>query len=104
MSVYEECNRLSTELKLLFLLYLGVARGCGWQHIGSLVNLAAFYLVGIPVAAVLGFWMQMRGRGLWIGVMCGALTQCALLAIVTGRTNWKEEVRLFYTYFSLSVA
>ncbi|KMT08175.1 hypothetical protein BVRB_6g142980 [Beta vulgaris subsp. vulgaris] len=71
----------------------GVARGCGWQHIGSLVNLAAFYLVGIPVAAVLGFWMQMRGRGLWIGVMCGALTQCALLAIVTGRTNWKEEAK-----------
>ncbi|KAI8527766.1 hypothetical protein RHMOL_Rhmol12G0100100 [Rhododendron molle] len=34
----------------------GVARGCGWQHIGAYVNLGAFYLVGIPMAATLAFW------------------------------------------------
>ncbi|KNA21625.1 hypothetical protein SOVF_041520 isoform A [Spinacia oleracea] len=71
----------------------GVARGCGWQHIGSYVNLVAFYLVGIPVAAALGFWMQMRGRGLWMGVMVGALTQTVILSIITSFTNWEQEAR-----------
>ncbi|KAK9116196.1 hypothetical protein Sjap_015143 [Stephania japonica] len=47
----------------------GIARGCGWQHLGAYVNLGAFYLVGIPVAVVLGFVLLVRGRGLWIGIM-----------------------------------
>ncbi|XP_058194557.1 protein DETOXIFICATION 12-like isoform X5 [Rhododendron vialii] len=49
----------------------GVARGCGWQHIGAYVNLGAFYLVGIPMAATLAFWVQLRGKGLWIGIQAG---------------------------------
>ncbi|THF93954.1 hypothetical protein TEA_006511 [Camellia sinensis var. sinensis] len=48
-----------------------LARGCGWQHIGAYVNLGAFYLVGIPIAAILGFWVQLRGKGLWIGIQVG---------------------------------
>ncbi|KAE8716488.1 hypothetical protein F3Y22_tig00110114pilonHSYRG00119 [Hibiscus syriacus] len=60
----------------------GVARGCGWQHIGAYVNLAAFYLVGIPVAATLAFWLRLKGVGLWAGIQSGSLTQTILLAIV----------------------
>ncbi|XP_021747685.1 protein DETOXIFICATION 14-like isoform X1 [Chenopodium quinoa] len=71
----------------------GVARGCGWQHLGTYANLAAYYLVGIPISVTLGFWMQMRGRGLWMGVMIGAMTQAVLLSIITSRTNWEEEAR-----------
>ncbi|KAJ9708320.1 hypothetical protein PVL29_000391 [Vitis rotundifolia] len=69
----------------------GVARGCGWQHIGAFINLGAFYLCGIPVAATLGFWLQLRGRGLWIGVQTGALLQSTLLCIMTGFTNWEKQ-------------
>ncbi|KAK9676286.1 hypothetical protein RND81_11G066700 [Saponaria officinalis] len=69
----------------------GVARGCGWQHIGAFVNLTAFYLVGIPTAAALGFWVQMRGRGLWIGILCGSIVQAGLLAIITSATNWEKQ-------------
>ncbi|RVW17017.1 Protein detoxification 14 [Vitis vinifera] len=46
----------------------GFFLGCGWQHIGAFINLGAFYLCGIPVAATLAFWLQLRGRGLWIGI------------------------------------
>ncbi|WRX21549.1 Multi antimicrobial extrusion protein - like 10, partial [Theobroma cacao] len=45
----------------------GVARGTGWQHIGAYVNLGAYYLVGIPVAALLCFGVHFRGKRLWIG-------------------------------------
>ncbi|MFQ6629909.1 hypothetical protein Gotur_007421 [Gossypium turneri] len=69
----------------------GIARGCGWQHIGAYVNLGAFYLVGIPVAAILAFWLQLKGVGLWIGVQSGAFTQTILLAIVTSCINWENQ-------------
>ncbi|KAJ4825172.1 Protein DETOXIFICATION 12 [Turnera subulata] len=69
----------------------GVARGCGWQHIGVYINLAAFYLCGIPVAAMLGFWLQLRGLGLWVGIQAGAFVQTVLLSIVTGCTNWEKQ-------------
>lgn len=70
----------------------GVARGSGWQHIGAFVNLGAFYLCGIPVAAILGFKTQLRGRGLWIGIQTGALVQTVSLSIITSCTNWEKLV------------
>ncbi|WCJ33246.1 MATE efflux family protein [Euphorbia peplus] len=69
----------------------GVARGCGWQHIGAYVNLGAFYLCGIPVAALLGFWVNLRGIGLWIGIQVGAFVQTVLLSLVTSRINWEKQ-------------
>ncbi|CAI0393186.1 unnamed protein product [Linum tenue] len=72
----------------------GVARGCGWQHIGAYVNLAALYLCGIPVAGLLGFVFQLRGKGLWIGILIGATLQTLLLAVVTFCTNWEKQVCL----------
>ncbi|KAK1551919.1 hypothetical protein Q3G72_007330 [Acer saccharum] len=69
----------------------GVARGCGWQHIGAFVNLGAFYLCGIPLAASLGFWVKLRGMGLWIGVQAGAFTQTLMLSIITSCTDWEKQ-------------
>ncbi|KAJ6429832.1 hypothetical protein OIU84_021269 [Salix udensis] len=69
----------------------GVARGCGWQHIGACVNLAALYLCGVPVAAILGHWLQLKARGLWIGIQAGAVLQTVLLFIVTSCTNWEKQ-------------
>nr|XP_023892684.1 protein DETOXIFICATION 12-like [Quercus suber] len=69
----------------------GVARGCGWQHIGAYVNLGAFYLCGIPAAAVLGFMTNLRGRGLWIGIQTGAFVQTVMLSIITSCINWEKQ-------------
>ncbi|KAK9183110.1 hypothetical protein WN944_026259 [Citrus x changshan-huyou] len=60
-------------------VFSGVARGCGWQNIAAFVNLGAYYLCGVPTAAILGFWLKSRGRGLWIGIQAGAFTQTLLL-------------------------
>lgn len=72
-------------------VFSGVARGCGWQNIAAFVNLGAFYLCGIPAAAILGFWLKFRGRGLWIGIQAGAFTQTLLLGIITKCTNWEKQ-------------
>ncbi|WRX21556.1 Multi antimicrobial extrusion protein - like 10 [Theobroma cacao] len=69
----------------------GVARGTGLQHIGAYVNLGAYYLLGVPVAVVLCFALNLRGKGLWIGILAGSTVQASLLALVTGLTNWQKQ-------------
>ncbi|KAF8752710.1 hypothetical protein HU200_011895 [Digitaria exilis] len=39
----------------------GVVRGCGWQKRGAFINLAAYYLVGIPAAVTFAFVCHLRG-------------------------------------------
>ncbi|KAL8146372.1 hypothetical protein AgCh_004203 [Apium graveolens] len=70
----------------------GVARGTGWQTLGACVNLGSYYVVGIPVAILLGFQAHLKAKGLWIGIVAGALVQSILLAIITCFTDWKKEV------------
>ncbi|CAN6359239.1 unnamed protein product [Urochloa humidicola] len=68
----------------------GIARGCGWQHLGAYVNLGSFYLVGIPTALLLGFVLKMEGKGLWMGISCGSMVQFLLLAVITFFSNWQK--------------
>ncbi|KAM0015338.1 putative multi antimicrobial extrusion protein [Helianthus debilis subsp. tardiflorus] len=72
--------------------FSGVARGVGWQHLGAYTNLGAFYLVGIPVAIVLGFCTSLRGEGLWIGILIGAIIQVMSLSVITLCTNYEKQV------------
>ncbi|KAG7591748.1 Multi antimicrobial extrusion protein [Arabidopsis thaliana x Arabidopsis arenosa] len=74
-------------------VFSGVASGCGWQHIGAYINFGAFYLWGIPIAASLAFWVHLKGVGLWIGIIAGAVLQTLLLALFTGCTNWENQAR-----------
>ncbi|XP_055961828.1 protein DETOXIFICATION 12-like [Mercurialis annua] len=84
---------LSFAMSSLEAVLSGIARGSGWQHIGAYVNLGAFYVFGIPVAAFLGFGLKLRGVGLWVGVQVGAFVQVLLLSIVTGCVNWEKQAR-----------
>ncbi|KAI3500166.1 hypothetical protein L1887_35983 [Cichorium endivia] len=69
----------------------GVARGSGWQDIGAYVNLGSYYLAGIPMALVMGFVLQLKGKGLWGGLIIGSNVQCVLLTLVTCFTNWEKQ-------------
>ncbi|KAK2458644.1 Protein DETOXIFICATION 14 [Trifolium repens] len=69
----------------------GIARGCGWQKLGAYVNLGAYYVFGIPIAVILGFWFELRGKGLWIGLIVGAFCQALLLSLITSFTNWEKQ-------------
>ncbi|XP_021974464.1 protein DETOXIFICATION 12-like, partial [Helianthus annuus] len=71
--------------------FSGIARGVGWQHLGAYVNLAAFYFVGIPVGAFLGFYTSLRGEGLWIGILVGVIIQVILLSVVTFCTDYEKQ-------------
>lgn len=65
------------------------------------MNLGAYYLVGIPMGLFLGFHLQLRAKGLWMGTLSGSVLQVIILAIVTALTDWQKEVSLsfLYTFF-----
>ncbi|MCD7464768.1 hypothetical protein HAX54_053397 [Datura stramonium] len=69
----------------------GTARGCGWQKLGALVNLGAYYLVGLPCAVILTFVFHLGGKGLWTGIISGSGLQALLLLLITLRTNWELQ-------------
>lgn len=69
----------------------GIARGSGWQHIGSYINFGAFYLVGIPLAVVLGFVQKLKGMGLWSGLVLGSMLQVIIYSFVTCFTSWEKQ-------------
>ncbi|KAL4180410.1 hypothetical protein AMTRI_Chr13g91940 [Amborella trichopoda] len=45
------------------------------------------------LAILLVFVFHERGKGFWIGIICGLVVQLVLLSIITLCTNWEEEAR-----------
>lgn len=69
----------------------GVLRGSARPTVGANINLGSFYLVGFPVAILMGFVAKMGFAGLWLGLLA-AQASCALLMLfVLRRTDWKAE-------------
>lgn len=82
---------LSIVMDSLQAVLSGVVRGSGWQHLGAYINLGAYYLLGIPVALVMGFVWHLKGMGLWSGLVVGSTVQCVLFSLLTILTNWEQE-------------
>ncbi|CAL9222033.1 unnamed protein product [Arabidopsis halleri] len=68
----------------------GVARGCGWQRLVTVINLATFYLIGMPIAAFCGFKLKFYAKGLWIGLICGIFCQSSSLLLMTIFRKWTK--------------
>ncbi|CAN8258511.1 unnamed protein product [Cochlearia groenlandica] len=70
----------------------GVAVGCGWQKFVAKVNVGCYYIIGIPLGALFGFYFEFGVKGIWTGMIFGTLIQTIILAWVTFRTDWVKEV------------
>lgn len=70
----------------------GVAVGAGWQSIVAYVNIASYYIIGIPVGVVLGYVFNMQVKGVWIGMLFGIFVQTVVLVIITCTTDWDKQV------------
>ncbi|KAH9791430.1 protein DETOXIFICATION 41 [Citrus sinensis] len=70
----------------------GVAIGSGWQAVVAYVNLATYYIIGLPIGCILGFKTILGVAGIWWGMIIGVLLQTTTLIILTARTNWNTEV------------
>ncbi|KAL2484507.1 root hair specific 2 [Abeliophyllum distichum] len=69
----------------------GVAIGAGWQAIVAYVNIACYYLFGIPLGLVLGFKVNWGVQGIWYGMTAGTILQTLILFWLVYRTNWNKE-------------
>ncbi|XVE90273.1 hypothetical protein DITRI_Ditri20bG0065400 [Diplodiscus trichospermus] len=72
----------------------GVAVGAGWQSIVAWVNIASYYLIGIPIGVVLGYVCNLEVKGVWVGMLLGTFVQTVVLVIITWKTDWDRQVVL----------
>ncbi|WCJ42393.1 MATE efflux family protein [Euphorbia peplus] len=72
----------------------GTCRGCGWQKIGTFVNLGSYYIVGIPLVAILAFAFHVGGKGLWIGITVAMFSQAICLCTITLCTDWDKQSKI----------
>ncbi|CAM0908417.1 unnamed protein product [Alopecurus aequalis] len=70
----------------------GVAVGAGWQGIVAYVNITTYYLIGIPIGAILGYVLGYHVEGIWVGMLLGTLVQTIVLLFITIRTDWDKQV------------
>ncbi|KAL6012401.1 hypothetical protein ACLOJK_002888 [Asimina triloba] len=69
----------------------GAAVGAGWQTTVAFVNIFCYYLFGLPFSSLLGFKFNRGVRGIWLGVLAGAVLQTIVLMVITYQTNWEKE-------------
>ncbi|KAL8166055.1 hypothetical protein V2J09_007554 [Rumex salicifolius] len=69
----------------------GVAIGAGWQAIVAYINIACYYVVGLPAGIVLGFTFDLGAAGIWGGMIGGICLQTLILVVIVSLTNWRKE-------------
>ncbi|KAK9149358.1 hypothetical protein Scep_008115 [Stephania cephalantha] len=71
----------------------GVLRGSARPTTAAHVNLGAFYLVGMPVALLLGFGLGVGFSGLWLGLLSAQVCCAGLMLYVVGTTDWEVQAQ-----------
>lgn len=71
----------------------GVLRGSARPTTAAKVNLRAFYLVGMPMAVGLGFYVGVGFSGLWLGLLSAQICSAGLMLYVVGSTDWDLQAK-----------
>ncbi|GJE86748.1 MATE efflux family protein [Phanerochaete sordida] len=70
----------------------GILRAEGKQFTGALLNLSAYYVVGIPFGIWLAFKRDYELLGLWIGLTLALVYEAVAGAWLCLRTDWNYQV------------
>lgn len=93
---------ISTALPILGLAELGnapqtaacgVLMGSARPKVGVRVNLASFYLIGLPVAVLLAFKFGIGFLGLWWGLAAAEFSCVVMMLSTLYQTDWKYETK-----------
>ena len=66
----------------------GIVRALGKQFAASVTTLVIFYAIGLPLALVLGFKLEMGIRGFWLGFTIALIFQDLLVTLIICRADW----------------
>lgn len=69
----------------------GVLRGSARSTLGACVNFGSFYVVGFPIALLMGFVMDMGLLGLWLGLLAAQMVCAVVMVVVLLTTDWKAQ-------------
>ncbi|KAH9311138.1 hypothetical protein KI387_026173, partial [Taxus chinensis] len=69
----------------------GVLRGSARPTLGANINLGSFYFVGMPVAILMGFVLNVGFVGLWMGLFAAQASCVCLMLFMLLRTDWKLQ-------------
>ncbi|CAL0319323.1 unnamed protein product [Lupinus luteus] len=96
--VLQAVDKLSFLLAITILLnsiqpvLSGVAVGSGWQAFVAYLNLGCYYIIGLPLGILMGWFFKTGVGGIWGGMIFGGTAvQTVLLIIVTARCDWEKE-------------
>ena len=67
-------------------------RGVGRQEIGSYANLAAYYIVALPISFALGLGLDWKLPGLWAGVTVGLFLVTVAENMYLYKYDWNHAV------------
>lgn len=67
----------------------GIIRGIGLQTKGFIIALVCYYVVGIPLAAVLAFLTQLGLTGTWVGIATCSVTVNISFTVLLFVSQWK---------------
>ncbi|XP_073030803.1 protein DETOXIFICATION 24-like [Primulina eburnea] len=85
---------ISVFLNSIYPVFSGVAVGAGLQGTVAVINLCCYYLIGLPLGALLGYFANLQVEGIWIGMNLGILAQSLALTYMAWRTDWDKQVKL----------
>ncbi|KAJ6829134.1 protein DETOXIFICATION 56 [Iris pallida] len=69
----------------------GIVRGTAAPWVAMCASLGGFYLVALPLGAILAFRVRLGLGGLLLGFLAGATIGAALLVLFVALKNWEEE-------------
>ncbi|QRW20803.1 FAD-binding domain protein [Rhizoctonia solani] len=70
----------------------GVLRATGRLGLGAMVNITAYYCIGIPLGLYLAFWKGLELQGLWIRITAAIFYAASASVYAVSRTSWQKEV------------
>ena len=75
--------------------YEGVAVGCGWQAFVAYVNIGSYYIVGIPLGSLLGFYFKLGAKVRYLFLL--VLSSSLLIGCKYGTTR-KDSPNYYVVY------
>ncbi|KAL8505684.1 hypothetical protein ACS0TY_016785 [Phlomoides rotata] len=92
-------TQLSFQLvTILQAIQLGVTVGAGLQTKVAVINLVCYYVIGIPIEAVLGYVFQLQVKGIWIGMISGIVAQTLALSFMSWKTNLDDGCTIYMSF------
>ncbi|XP_063950852.1 protein DETOXIFICATION 53 isoform X2 [Daucus carota subsp. sativus] len=87
------CSIFGLAIALRSVWASGALTGSARPKMGIRINLAAFYLIGLPAVVVISFKMKIGFKGLWMGLVLSQAACLIMMVYTLMQTDWKHQAK-----------